>query len=75
MITPIVRNHDLFTNSRNQGVMLLLTIKPCRVPCHAILCDVWLCFLGYGSVLVSWCANNRHIQTAPEHLLTAPEDL
>ena len=29
----------------------------------------------YGSVLVSWCAKNRHILTAPEHLLTAPEDL
>ena len=21
----------------------------------------------YGSVLVSWCAKNRHILTAPEH--------
>ena len=27
------------------------------------------------TVLVSWCAKNRHILTAPEHLLTAPEDL
>ena len=31
--------------------------------------------LAYGSVLVSWCAKNRLILTAPEHLLTAPEDL
>ena len=30
---------------------------------------------NYGSVLVSWCAKNRLILTAPEHLLTAPEDL
>ena len=29
----------------------------------------------YGSVLVSWCAKNQHILTAPAHLLTAPEDL
>ena len=29
----------------------------------------------YGSVLVSWCAKNWHILTAPWHLLTAPEDL
>ena len=32
-------------------------------------------FQFYGSVLVSWCAKNGHILTAPEHLLTAPEDL
>ena len=30
---------------------------------------------NYGSVLVSWCAKNRHILTTPEHLLTAPEYL
>ena len=29
---------------------------------------------SYGSVLVAWCAKNRHILTAPEHLLTAPDD-
>ena len=34
-----------------------------------------ICMYLYGSVLVSWCAKNRHILTAPEHLLTVPEDL
>ena len=42
---------------------------------HAQIQPYWQTSKLYGSVLVSWCAKNRHILTAPEHILTAPEDL
>ena len=68
--------NDLRRHRAHYDVIVMLRLKVETAPFWSWTLHVAGNFVPYyGSVLVSWCAKNRHILTAPEHLLTAPEDL